>query len=222
MNEIEELRKQLQDTELSASSSAARVTELENRYVGQRSDCGHLKGLTVGVLGSPISETCIGCLTDKAQARVAELERDNHYLEGQRDEAQAHAARLAAALKSLADDNIFDGDIEKAQVALSATPAESLAGFEIDMQNAGAQAFAKLLLTDDGSGQLSPGPCADALGYLRALEAEHEAAIAWKTLRLANDAETGTGNNIAWLECVRRVEALKQRAAVEAAKGGGR
>lgn len=116
--------------------------------------------------------------------KITELERVNVMLSGANfklaeSEAkwQAHAARFAETLHWIRsqlppdDTYAFLSRLEgRVIVTLAATPADSLARLEMDMQNAGAQALAKLLLNDDGSGELSPGPCADALAYLRALE----------------------------------------------------
>ena len=124
---------------LSLKAASVRVAELESRYVGQRADCGHLKSLTIGVLGSPISGTCVGCLADKAQARVAELERrdsewvhDCGRLQIERDEAQAHAARLAETVNWIRsqlppdDTYAFLSRLEgRVIVTLATTPAES-------------------------------------------------------------------------------------------------
>ena len=42
---------------------------------------------------------------------------------------------------------------------------------ETDILNAGAAGLARALLNDDGHGEMSPGPCADALALVRGLRA---------------------------------------------------
>jgi hypothetical protein len=125
-------------------------------------------------------------LSERLQAAEARADKqtearasDIALLVRERDEVQAHAARLA-------------------QLCLLAAPlvAEHATIY-------GGETLAEAIV------RVATAAPADSLAWLRALEAEHEAALKLAKLRLDNDTKVGTVDKLAWLDCIRRVEAAR-------------
>lgn len=69
--EIERLNGEIRELTNACNAHYRTVVELEARYTGNRTDCGHLKNLTSGA--GTVGEECQACRADKLQAAAKQM-----------------------------------------------------------------------------------------------------------------------------------------------------